>query len=135
VIAMSAKGQVEGLVSIACKYSVAETLARLETLLRAKEVKIFAVVDHSGEAEKAGFSMRPTKLIIFGNPKAGTPLMLEAPTIAIDLPVRALIWEDAAGQTWLCYYEPEYLVRRYGLEAQMAANLSGPAALMRAVAA
>ncbi len=112
---MSAKVQVEGLVSIACKRPVAETLAALEAALLAKGVKVFAVIDHSGEAEKAGFKMRPTKLIIFGNPKAGTPLMLEAATIAIDLPVRALIWEDAAGQTWLSYYEAEYLVRKHGL--------------------
>jgi uncharacterized protein (DUF302 family) len=132
---MSAKGQVEGLVSVACKRSVAETLAALETALRAKGVKVFAVVDHSGEAEKAGFSMRPTKLIIFGNPKAGTPLMLQAPTVAIDLPVKALIWEDTAGQTWLGYYEPEYLVHKHGLERQFAENLAATTALMQAAAA
>lgn len=132
---MSAKVQVEGLVSIACRHSVAETLAKLETLLRAKEVKVFAVVDHSGEGEKAGFNMRPTKLIIFGSPKAGTPLMLESPTIAIDLPVKALIWEDAAGQTWLSYNEPEYLVHKHGLGPQFAENLAGPTALMRTAAA
>ena len=132
---MSAKVQVEGLVSIACKRSVAETLAALETALRSKGVKVFAIIDHSGEAEKAGFKMRPTKLVIFGNPKAGTPLMLEASTIAIDLPVRALIWEDAAGQTWLSYYEPEYLVRKHGMEQQFAENLAGPTALLHAAAA
>ncbi len=131
---MSAKGQVEGLVTIACRRSVAETLAALETTLRAKAVKVFAVVDHSGEAEEAGFKMRATKLIIFGNPKAGTPLMLEASTIAIDLPVRALIWEDAAGQTWLSYYAPEYIVRKHGLEPQFAENLAGPVALLNAAA-
>ncbi len=132
---MSVERQVEGLVSIVCKHSVVETLAALEAALHSKGVQIFAVVDHSGEAEKAGFSMRPTKLIIFGSPKGGTPLMLAAPTIAIDLPLKALIWEDAAGQTWLSYYDPEYLVRKHGLDRKLANNLSGPTGLMQAAAA
>ena len=90
--------QGEGIISKPSKYSVPETLHRLETILESKNVKVFAVVDHSGEAEKAGLKMPPTQLLIFGNPKGGTPVMLAAPTAAIDLPLKALAWEDASGK-------------------------------------
>ncbi|HEX4228172.1 MAG TPA: DUF302 domain-containing protein [Bryobacteraceae bacterium] len=94
-------------------HSVDETLARLQKLLEAKSVHIFAVVDHSGEAEKAGLRMPNTKLIIFGSPKAGTPLMLSAPTIAIDLPLKILIWEDSDGKVWLGYNSADFLSGRH----------------------
>ena len=120
-----------GLVNLASKYSVAETLQRLESLLNERRIKIFAIVDHSGEAEKVGLAMRPTQLLIFGNPKGGTPLMQAAPTVAIDLPLKALLWEDADGKSWLTYNDPAYLQSRHGFPAELVANLSGVDALLR----
>ena len=105
-----------GIIGRPSRHSVDETLARLLRGLEAKGVKVFAVVDHSGEAEKAGLKMPPTKLVIFGSPKAGTPLMLAAPSIAIDLPLKILIWEDGRGQAWVSYNSPEYLQQRHGME-------------------
>ena len=105
----------EGIISKASKYSVPETLDRVDALLQSKGIKIFVRIDHSGEAEKAGLKMPPTQLLIFGNPKGGTPVMLAAPTAAIDLPLKALAWQDADGKVWLSYNDPEYLKRRYGL--------------------
>ncbi len=106
-----------GIVTIAAKHSVDETVAQLSKLLAAKGVKTFAVIDHSGEAEIVGLSMPNTKLIVFGNPKAGTPLMIAAPTIAIDLPLKILVWEDLEGKVWITYNSPEFLGNRHGLPA------------------
>lgn len=117
--------QGEGIISRPSKYSVPETLHRLETILTAKGIKIFALVDHGGEAEKAGLKMPPTQLLIFGNPKGGTPVMLAAPTAAIDLPLKALAWQDANGQVWLSYNDPAYIQRRYGLSADVMKPLAG----------
>ena len=89
----------DGIIDKPGKHSVDETAEKLQAILRAKGIALFALVDHSGEAAKAGMKMRPTKLLIFGNPKAGTPLMQASPSIAIDLPLKILIWEDAAGQS------------------------------------
>src|ERR1700747_69660 len=108
-----------GIINTRTNHSVDETLEKLKGILQAKGVAIFAVVDHSGEAEKAGLKMPPTKLVIFGNPKAGTPLMLAAPTIAIDLPLKILVWEDNRGKTWVSYNSPEYLQQRHGLPANL----------------
>jgi uncharacterized protein (DUF302 family) len=116
---------VDGIISKPSKYSVPETLHRLETILTAKGIKIFALVDHSGEAEKAGLKMPPTQLLIFGNPQGGTPVMLAAPTSAIDLPLKALAWEDASGQVWLSYNDPAYMQRRFGLSADVMKPLAG----------
>jgi len=115
----------EGIITKPSKYSVPETLHRLETILTEKGIKIFTLVDHSGEAEKAGLKMPPTQLLIFGNPKGGTPVMLAAPTSAIDLPLKALAWQDAGGQVWLSYNDPAYLERRFGLSAEMLKPLAG----------
>ena len=120
-----------GLVNLASKYSVSETLQRLESLLNERGIKIFARVDHSGEAEKVGLEMHPTQLLIFGNPKGGTPLMQAAPTVAVDLPLKALFWEDAGGKSWLTYNDPVYLQHRHGFPANLVANLSGVDALLR----
>jgi uncharacterized protein (DUF302 family) len=120
----------EGIISKPSKYSVPETLHRLETILSAKGVKIFAVIDHSGEAEKAGLKMPPTQLLIFGNPKGGTPVMLAAPTAAIDLPLKALAWQDANGQVWLSYNDPIYIERRFGLSDDVMKPLAGIGALI-----
>jgi uncharacterized protein (DUF302 family)/uncharacterized membrane protein YidH (DUF202 family) len=105
----------EGLITRPSQHSVPETLDRVEALLRAKGVKVFARVDHSGEAAQVGLTMPPTQVLIFGNPKGGTPIMLAAPTAAIDLPLKALAWQDSDGKVWLTYNDPAYLMRRYGL--------------------
>jgi len=122
--------QVDGIISKPSKYSVAETLHRLETHLTAKGIKIFALVDHSGEAEKAGLKMPPTQLLIFGNPKGGTPVMLAVPTSAIDLPLKALAWQDSNGQVWLSYNDAAYIQRRFGLSDHLMKPLAGMGALI-----
>jgi uncharacterized protein (DUF302 family) len=119
-----------GLAHLDSKHSVDETLQRLQSLLQEKNVKVFALVDHSGEAAKAGLAMRPTKLLIFGNPKGGTPLMQAAPTAAIDLPLKALIWEDLEGHVKLTYNDPAYLQQRHNIPAELLANISGVSGLL-----
>ena len=113
-----------GIISIPSRHDVDATLAKLKAILDNKGVKIFAVVDHSGEAEKAGLQMRNTKLVIFGSPKAGTPLMLASPTIALDLPMKILVWEDAAGKVWVTYNSVEFLRQRHNLTPELAANIA-----------
>jgi uncharacterized protein (DUF302 family) len=105
-----------GIINKPSKYSVPETLDRLEAVLRSKGMKIFARVDQQAEAEKVGLEMRPTQLLIFGDPKSGTPIMNSNPSIAIDLPLKALAWEAADGKVWLSYNSPHYLQMRHGLE-------------------
>src|SRR5438270_708864 len=104
----------DGIISKPSNHSVDQTVDKLKSILEARGVTLFALVDHSGEAAKAGLNMRPTKLLIFGNPKAGTPVMLAAPSIAIDLPLKILVWEDDRGRVWLSYNDPAYLQRRHG---------------------
>jgi uncharacterized protein (DUF302 family) len=123
--------QPEGIVNLPTDSSVDETVARLQAMLQEKGVQIFALIDHSGEAKRVGIEMRPTKLLIFGNPKAGTPLMLAAPSIAIDLPMKLLVWEDASGQTWITYNTPEYLQKRHALPQNLAAVLGAVEALAK----
>ena len=101
-----------GIIDERSQHSVEQTVERLTALLHAQGVTLFALVDHSGEAAKIGMTMPPTKLLIFGNPKAGTPLMLAAPSVAIDLPLKILVWEDAQGRTWLSYNSSTYLKER-----------------------
>lgn len=113
-----------GLINKPSQHSADQTVERLKNILQSKGVKLFALIDHSGEAEKVGMKMRPTKLLIFGNPKAGTPLMLTAPSIAIDLPLKILIWEDPAGKVWLTYNNPEFLRERHGLPPDLMQNVS-----------
>jgi uncharacterized protein (DUF302 family) len=115
----------DGIISKPSKYSVSETLHRLETILTAKGIKIFALIDHSGEAEKAGLKMPPTQLLIFGNPEGGTPVMLAAPASAIDLPLKALAWQDSKGQVWLSYNDAAYLQHRFGLSDDVMKPLAG----------
>ena len=110
-----ASGTDNGIVNTASSNSVEQTIEKLKGILQTKGITLFALVDHSGEAEKVGLKMRPTKLLIFGNPKAGTPLMLAAPSCAIDLPLKILIWEDGQSKVWISYNSPEYLQRRHGL--------------------
>ena len=120
----------EGVITKPSKYSVPETLHRLETILTAKGIQVFALVDHSGEAEKAGLKMPPTQLLIFGNPKGGTPVMLAAPTAAIDLPWKALAWQDTSGKVWLSYNDAAYIQRRFGLTGDVIRPLAGLGALI-----
>lgn len=105
-------------------HSVDETVATLKALLDAKGVTVFAVIDHSGEAAKVGLTMRPTKLVIFGNPKGGTPVMVAAPSIAIDLPLKILVWEDAQGKVWTSFNEPQYLQSRHHVPQELMPNIS-----------
>ena len=113
-----------GIVNLPSNHSVDETTESLKAILQAKGVNLFALVDHSGEAEKVGLQMRPTKLLIFGSPKAGTPLMQAAPSIAIDLPLKILIWEDAQGKVWVSYNSPAYLQQRHNLAPELLKNLA-----------
>ena len=121
-----------GIESLPSKYSVDKTLERLQSILKEKGVAVFAVVDHSGEAAKVGMEMRPTKLVIFGNPKGGTPLMIAAPTVAIDLPLKALIWEDSDGNIWISYNSPEYLEQRHHFPPELIKNIAGVIGLLKA---
>ena len=113
-----------GIVDLSGHGSVDLTVDKIKTLLEAKGVTLFAVIDHSGEAKKVGMTMRPTKLVIFGSPKAGTPLMLAAPSIAIDLPLKILVWEDNKGKTWVSYNSPNYLRERHKLPAELVQNIA-----------
>jgi uncharacterized protein (DUF302 family) len=116
----------KGMIDVSSRHSVPETLARLQSLIKEKGMTVFALVDHSGEAEKVGLKMRPTQLLIFGSPKGGTPLMVAAPRLAIDLPLKALAWQD-----WLSYNTPEYLQERHGFPAELMKNIAGVSALIQ----
>src|SRR2546430_11854073 len=124
----------DGLIDIPSNHSVDETVEKLKGILQAKGVTLFALVDHSGEAAKVDMKMRPTKLLIFGNPKGGTPVMLAAPSIAIDLPLKILIWEDAQGKVWVTYNGPMYLQERHNIPTELLPNLSVIEALAKSAA-
>jgi uncharacterized protein (DUF302 family) len=113
-----------GIVDIRSNHSVDITVEKLKSILETKSVTLFALVDHSGEAAKVGMPMRPTKLLIFGNPKAGTPLMQATPSVAIDLPLKILVWEDESGQAWASYNAPEFLRDRHNLPAELMTNIA-----------
>ena len=119
-----AESDIDGFVELRSGHTVDETVAKIEAMLAAKGVTVFAVVDHSGEAAKVGLSMRPTKLVIFGSPKAGTPLMVAAPSVAIDLPLKLLVWEDEAGAVWVGYNSGKYLRERHHLPEELMANVA-----------
>lgn len=124
----------DGMIDVASNYSVAETIERLEALVKSKQLTVFARIDFSGDAAKAGLSMPPTQMLIFGSPKAGTPLMLAAPRVAIDLPLKALAWQDASGRVWMSYNAPEYLTSRHGLPETLLPNIAGIKALVEQAA-
>ena len=113
-----------GIVNVPSNHSVDETVERIKSILESKTITLFALIDHSGEAEKVGLKMPPTKLLIFGSPKGGTPLMLAAPSIAIDLPLKILVWQDGQGKVWLSYNSPEYLKERHRVPAQLLPNIA-----------
>ena len=123
-----------GLVDLPSKHSVDETVEKLKGILQSKGVTLFAMIDHSGEAAKAGLKMRPTKLLIFGNPKSGTPVMLAAPSSAIDLPLKILIWEDAQQKVWVTYNSPAYLRERHDFPPELVQNIAVVEALAKAAA-
>jgi uncharacterized protein (DUF302 family) len=116
--------EASGLVALKSTHSVDETVARIRAILATKQIREFALIDHSGEAAKAGLAMPRTQVVIFGNPKGGTPLMLAAPSVAIDLPLKLLVREDDAGQVWVSYWSAQALLARHGLAESYAANVA-----------
>jgi uncharacterized protein (DUF302 family) len=124
-----------GVIRIAARHGAGATADRLESLLRERGILVFARINFSADAARAGLSLRPEDLLIFGNPKAGTPLLQAEPLAGLDLPLKALIWEDADGSTWIAYNDPDYVIRRYGLPAAFAANLGAVVPLIERAAA
>jgi len=122
--AFMALGKDTGIIDKPSSHSVDQTVEKLKGILAAKGVALFALIDHSGEAEKVGMKMHPTKLLIFGSPKAGTPLMLASPSIAIDLPLKILVWEDSQGKVWVSYNGPAYLQERHNLPPELLQNIA-----------
>jgi len=119
-----------GLMQVASQRTVDETVQRLESIVGERGLQLFALIDHSGEAAKVGMKMRPTKLLIFGSPKGGTPVMVAAPSIAIDLPLKALVSEDETGKVWVSYNAPEYLQQRHGVPQELVKNIAAVGALV-----
>jgi uncharacterized protein (DUF302 family) len=124
-----------GIIDVPSNHSVDEIVEKLKSILAAKDVKLFAVIDHCGEASKAGMKMPPTKLLIFGSPKAGTPLMLATPSIALDLPLKILVWQDSAGKARISYNSPKYLKDRHHVPDELLKNIAVIEALASSAAA
>ncbi len=120
-----------GMVHLDSKYSAQETVERIESAIRSKGLMIFGRFDHSGEAAKAGMKMPFAQVIVFGSPKAGTPLMIAAPTLALDLPLKALVWEDGSGKVRVSYNAPEYLRERHGVPQELIGNIAGAGMLLQ----
>jgi uncharacterized protein (DUF302 family) len=120
----------DGMTHVRSPFSVPDTLRRLEGVVKARGLTVFARIDFSGDAGRAGLTMRPMQMLIFGNPKTGTPVMIAVPVAAIDLPLKALVWQDADGAVCVSYNTPEYLKRRHGLPDDLANNIAGIAALV-----
>jgi uncharacterized protein (DUF302 family) len=131
---MSTDMAIEGLRVLPTNHSVVQILERIDALAHAKGLTVFARIDFSGDALRSGQALRPTGLVILGNPKSGTPLMVSNPTVAIDLPLKVLAWEDAQGRTFAAYNEPEYLQKRHGFPLEFVTNIAGLAALVAAAA-
>jgi uncharacterized protein (DUF302 family) len=121
-----------GIVTKASRYSVSDTLERLEATVRARGITVFAVIDHSGEAVRVGLSMPPAKLLIFGSPRAGTPLMVASPLLALDLPLKALVWQDGQELVWVSYNSVAYLAERHSIPDDLVKNIAGIDALIDA---
>jgi uncharacterized protein (DUF302 family) len=120
---MSDSSSANGVIQLQSRYSVSETLDHLEGLLRERGVKVFARIDQKREAEAAGLTLRPTELLVFGNPKAGTPIMQLVPSVAIDLPLKVVAWQDDAGDTVISYNSAEFLLSRHGLTSEQVQKL------------
>jgi uncharacterized protein (DUF302 family) len=127
-------GKNSGLINVPSNHSVDETVEKLKAILQSKGITLFALIDHSGEAARVGMKMRPTKLLVFGNPKAGTPVMLAAPGSAIDLPLKILIWEDAQQKVWVTYNSPAYLQVRHNIPAELLPDVNVIEALAKSAA-
>ena len=132
---MSTGAAVDGLRILPTQHSVAQVLERVQSLARKRGLMVFAQIDFSGDAQRAGLDLRPTGLVIVGNPKAGTPLIAATPTAALDLPLKILAWQDAEDRTWVAYNEAEYLQARHGFPAELSKNIAGLGALTAAAAA
>jgi uncharacterized protein (DUF302 family) len=120
-----------GLVRLSSPYTFDQTVGRIEAVLRDGNVNVFCVIDHSGEAERAGLSLRPTRLFMFGSPVAGTPVMVASPTAGLDLPLKALVWQADDGQVWVSYNSPDYLARRHDIPPELARNISAAESLLQ----
>lgn len=125
---------VDGLTTIASSFGPKETLDRLEAQIKAKGLTVFARIDHAAGAAAAGMALRPTEVVLFGNARGGTPLMLDRQTAGIDLPLKFLVWQDEAGKTWLSYNEPEWIAHRHGLRAASDAPRRAMTGLLAALA-
>ena len=123
----------EGLTTIPSHFDPKDTMDRLEAAIRAQGMQVFARLDHAAGAAQAGLELTPTELILFGNARAGTPLMQANPTVGIDLPLKALVWQDAAGRTWLSYNEPSWFAQRHGVGSQTDQILETMAATLKAI--
>lgn len=124
-----------GIRTLPAHHSVNDTIDRLAALLKERGITIFARIDFSSDAAKNGLTMLPEQQLIFGNPKAGTPLMVASPTAALDLPIRVVCWQDKDGKTWLAYNEPSYVIKRHGLAENLANNLAAVVPLLEKAAA
>ena len=127
-------GQAAGISHTPSPFPFGDTVDRLTEAIRAAGATLFAIVDHSGEAERAGLSLRPTKLVIFGSPVAGTPVMVAAPLAALDLPLKVLVWEDADGAVWMSHLDAAWLAGRHGIPPGLAAPLAAAGTLAGRVA-
>src|SRR3979409_2529926 len=133
-MAMERAMAAQGLTTIPSSYGPQDTMNRLEAAVKAKGITVFARIDHAAGATGAGLSLRPTEVLIFGNAKAGTPLMQSVQTIGIDLPLKALVWQDAADNTWLSYNDPAWLAQRHGLGGETEPAVGLMTAALAAVA-
>jgi uncharacterized protein (DUF302 family) len=132
---MIANAAIDGLRILPTQHTVADVLQRVQSLARARGLTVFAQIDFSGDAERSGLTLRPTGLVILGNPKGGTPLIVARPTVAIDLPLKILAWQDAEGHTWVAYNEPEYVQARHRFPPELLKNIAALGALAEAAAA
>jgi uncharacterized protein (DUF302 family) len=132
---MIANIAIDGLRILPTQHAVADVLQRVQSLARARGLTVFAQIDFSGDAQRSGLTLRPTGLVILGNPKGGTPLIVARPTVAIDLPLKILAWQDAEGHTWVAYNEPEYVQARHRFPAELLRNIAALGALAEAAAA
>jgi uncharacterized protein (DUF302 family) len=131
---MSSENEIAGLVRLHSMHSVATTIDRLEASLKQRGILVFARIDFSADAARAGLRMPPEQMLIFGNPRAGTPLILQVPAVGLDLPLKVLAWETPEAEVWVAYNDPQYIVRRYGIEAALGANLAAVVPIIEAAA-
>ena len=128
---MGSTAEITGVIQLRSRHSVSVTIDRLEGLLQERGVLVFARIDFSGDATRSGLSLLPEQMLIFGNPKGGTPLLQQAATVGLDLPLKALVWEDEQGTTWVGYNTTDYIIQRHGLPSAMSANLAGAITLLQ----